>query len=194
LTTEEAEAIASATRSIGRAIASKDQEKLKSLLIRRQKLSNQAKFRLTAVEPVLSLLKLTRGLLFVDTIETCDELAGRLNSAGYRVRPYHSKLTAVTRSANLQLYHSGQLDMLVTCAALDEGFDAPSTQFVFLVASTRSDRRRIQRIGRALRPAPGKSLATAVSFYATDFEQAALAEAEEKLGADATKWMEAKIS
>jgi superfamily II DNA or RNA helicase len=67
----------------------------------------------------------------------------------------------------------------VTCRALDEGMNAPETTVGIIASGTASTRQRIQRLGRILRPAEGKSEAVIYTLYASDQE-------EERLLAEAT--------
>lgn len=75
------------------------------------------------------------------------------------------------RRENLRLYRRGVFDVLVTCRALDEGFNVPETQVAVVASSTASSRQRIQRLGRVLRPSPGKEEAKIYTIYATQLEQ-----------------------
>ena len=67
------------------------------------------------------------------------------------------------------------LDILVTCKALDEGLNVPNTTVGVIVASTKSIRQRIQRMGRILRTADNKEKGTIISLY-TDNEEDVLQE------------------
>src|SRR5690606_2768103 len=94
---------------------------------------------------------------------------------------YHSKLTMRGRVQMLTAYRRGDIDVLVTCRALDEGFNVPETQIGIVAASTATRRQRIQRLGRVLRPASGKDGATIYTLVATEPEVARLKQEEEDL-------------
>ena len=72
--------------------------------------------------------------------------------------------------------------MLVACRAIDEGFDFPRAQVAVIASGTKSIRQRIQRIGRVLRSAPDKEDAIIYTIYLNGLEEAALQEADSKLG------------
>ena len=55
---------------------------------------------------------------------------------------------------------SGQIDALVAMKCLDEGVDIPDVRSGIMMASTQNPRQFVQRRGRLLRKAPGKSRAT----------------------------------
>jgi superfamily II DNA or RNA helicase len=93
------------------------------------------------------------------------------------------------RQDNLRMFRRGQLDVLVTCRALDEGIDVPNASLAVIAASTASTRQRIQRLGRVLRPAPGKERALVYTIYATEVEKERLRmETKTIEGADVVRW------
>ena len=63
------------------------------------------------------------------------------------------------------MFREGVIDILVTCKALDEGLNVPDTSVGIIVASTKSVRQRIQRMGRILRTSEGKEIGTIVTLY-----------------------------
>jgi len=62
------------------------------------------------------------------------------------------------------------LDAIVTCKALDEGFDYPNIDAALIVSSSSSNRQRIQRIGRALRISENKINSLIITIYSSDSE------------------------
>jgi superfamily II DNA or RNA helicase len=64
----------------------------------------------------------------------------------------------------LKNFASGQLQTLLAMKVLDEGVDVPSARSAFLLASSTVEREWIQRRGRILRNAPGKSIADLHDF------------------------------
>ena len=86
----------------------------------------------------------------------------------------------------LSQFRKGELDVLVTCRALDEGFNVPETELGIIAASTATLRQRIQRLGRIVRPAKGKVGAVVYTLVATGPEIQRLEEEEERLEGVAT--------
>lgn len=64
---------------------------------------------------------------------------------------YHSQMDENARINALRYFEYGESRVLVSCKALDEGFNVPETDVGIIVSTTNSDRQRIQRIGRTLR-------------------------------------------
>lgn len=132
-------------------------------------------------------------LLFHERIVSADALVRRLAARGHRVVAYHSQLSPTARLRNLALFRKRQVDVLVTCRALDEGFDIPGATFGLIVASTRSTRQRIQRIGRLVRRAPGKESAVVATLVSRVEDREVLREeASSMAGLVATRWFEVR--
>jgi superfamily II DNA or RNA helicase len=162
------------------------------LLLRRARLSNMS---LTRVRIALSLVAKHRDqkiLVFHEDIRACDLICELLQQAGLRAAAYHSQLPVRDRVAALKAYRAGTVTTLVTCRALDEGFNAPETEVGIVAAATATYRQRIQRLGRVLRPATGKSRAIIYSLVASDPEIRRLAEEANDLeGVAEVKWQNA---
>jgi len=151
-------------------------EKLKNLLIRRSGVSASARNRV----PVAIRLAVdnagARTIIFHERIAAAEAISDGLRNAGLTVALYHSRLSDPLRRSNLRLFRRGGTDVLVTCRALDEGFNVPEARVAIIASSTASPRQRIQRLGRILRPAQGKDVATVYTLYATEPEEQRLAE------------------
>ena len=107
---------------------------------------------------------------------------------------YHSQIGAELRRDNLRLYRRGVFNVLVTCRALDEGMNVPETDVAVVASSTRSVRQRIQRLGRVLRPAPGKPKARIYTIYTSKPEEDRLAEEALKLtNTSKITWMRSAV-
>jgi superfamily II DNA or RNA helicase len=131
-------------------------------------------------------------LVFHEDIEACDLIHTVLNENAIRSGIYHSKMKPRDRAAMLGRYRCGQIDVLVTCRALDEGFNVPETQLGIIAASTATRRQRIQRLGRVVRPAKGKTDAVIYTLVATGPEIARLKDEEGRLEGVATvSWSKA---
>ena len=166
--------------------------RLRNLLLRRSRHSQRVRSRIPATVELVERFKSRRGLVFHESIQSANEIVADLTRRGHRARPYHSQLGAPTRYLNLLLYVRGQIDVLVTCRALDEGLDVPQAEFGIIGASTASLRQRLQRLGRVLRPHPGKKTATVVTMYVLPGEAESLRVESERLeGVADVGWFEA---
>lgn len=154
-------------------------ERTVSLLLRRARVLNLSINRIRLALRLISAHKGNRVIVFHEDIEACNVIQEVLAKAKLRSGIYHSKMGLRQRAEVLSSYRQGELDVLVTCRALDEGFNVPETEIGIIAASTATRRQRIQRLGRVLRPVPGKSQATVYSLVATKPEIERL-RAEEK--------------
>ena len=73
------------------------------------------------------------------------------------VLTHHTK--SAERKAFLENFRSGKYNILVTSQVLNEGVDVPEASIGIVVSGTASSREHIQRLGRILRPSPGKAQA-----------------------------------
>ena len=84
------------------------------------------------------------------------------NATAYRiarellVAPITHEIGRVERTQVLERFRAGDITVLVSSQVLDEGFDLPDADIAIIVGGSSSARRHVQRIGRVLRPRPGK--------------------------------------
>ena len=161
------------SRRIARVVARQDmdEEGLQSLLRRRARLYNGAKYRIPSTVRIMDNHRGERSMVFHESIDAANQIAELLKANGHSVALYHSKVPENVRRENLRLFRRGVVDVLVTCRSLDEGANMPETRVAVIAAASASTRQRIQRLGRVLRPAPGKESATVYSLFATPLER-----------------------
>jgi superfamily II DNA or RNA helicase len=74
----------------------------------------------------------------------------------FLVMPVTCDIGRGERAAMIERFRNGDAPVLVSSQVLDEGFDVPDAEVAIVVGGTASERRHVQRIGRVLRPRPGK--------------------------------------
>ncbi len=169
------------TRAIGRAISNNgmEDERTVALLLKRARVMNLSVNRIRLALRLVLAHKGSRTIVFHEDIEACNVIQEVLIEAKVRSGVYHSKMKLRDRAETLSAYRQGKIDVLITCRALDEGFNVPETEVGIIAASTATRRQRIQRLGRVLRPVHGKAGAVIYSLVATEPEVKRL-RAEEK--------------
>lgn len=131
-----------------------------------------------------------RSLVFHERIKEALEIQSLLGDRGITAAAYHSKQGPHLRGSTLLEFRKGVRKVLVTCRALDEGLNVPEASVGVIVGWTKSVRQRIQRLGRVLRPAPGKQSATVYTLFTNDEEQELLeAEAKQLDGVAGIEWL-----
>jgi len=108
-----------------------------------------------------------RCLIICDTIRHARIVAEILRGENVRCKILTGKHSGMIRSQARKDMRSGALEVIVATPIFDEGVDLPELEVVVLAAGGKSAVRVLQRIGRALRIAPGKTEATIHDFIDT---------------------------
>lgn len=171
------------TRAIARSIQKNgtDAPETISLLLRRTRVMNLSLNRIRLTLKLIRAHKGNRIIVFHEDIDACNLIHEVLTKANIRSGVYHSRMKLRARVETLSAYREGALEVLITCRALDEGFNVPETEIGIVAASTATRRQRIQRLGRVLRPVRGKESATVYTLVATKPEISRLQEEEKEL-------------
>ena len=150
------------------------EERLKRVLQMRAAVSATAKMRVPVAAKIVEENRGSPTIVFHERVSSADALFDVLRQRNHSVCLYHSKVAPELRRDNLRLFRRGVFDVLISCRALDEGMNVPETMVAVIASSTASQRQRIQRFGRVLRPARGKQGALIYSLYATGQERVRL--------------------
>lgn len=110
-------------------------------------------------------------MIFGERIAQADELY-RLLHRQYpqRVGKIHSQMGTLANKNTLERFRAGDLRILISCKAMDEGVDVPDAAVGIVLSSTSAQRQRIQRLGRIIRKNEGKERA---SLYYLHIEESA---------------------
>jgi superfamily II DNA or RNA helicase len=146
--------------------------KIERLLRRRRAVLEQAEGKIGVLRDALIHGPVTRTLIYCSPkeLEVATEkqivLVNRLLSElGIISHELTSRETAAGRGSEiLRRFAEGQYQALTAMKVLDEGVDVPATESAFILASTTVEREWVQRRGRVLRTAPGKTSAAVHDF------------------------------
>ena len=176
------------SKAIARAISQHGNEAAETiaLFLKRARVLNLSLNRIRLALKLVAANRGKRTLIFHEDIEACNLIYSVLSENHIKVGVYHSKMTMRARANMLNGFRRGEIDVLVTCRALDEGFNVPETELGIIAASTATRRQRIQRLGRVVRPAEGKATDSIYTLVATGPEIQRLKEEEEKMEGVAT--------
>jgi DNA phosphorothioation system restriction enzyme len=160
-------------------------QSLKILLLKRARIMASASGKIPALRKTLKDLsdnnQLVNKALFycgdgqVDDPQDDDGMVRQMDAviqllgreADLRVRRFTHTETMAQRELLLGDVNTGRLDGLVAIRCLDEGIDLPDIRMGFLLASSTNPRQFIQRRGRLLRKAKGKTHAEIWDFIIT---------------------------
>ena len=98
-----------------------------------------------------------RWIIYCDDQTQLDDVTAALADAGHTAMPYHSAMKGDRAETLRWLDRFGGIVVAIKC--LDEGVDIPSVTHALILASSKNPREFVQRRGRVLRRAQGKSLA-----------------------------------
>lgn len=103
-------------------------------------------------------------IAFTASVAQAHATAAYFNAHGVKSEAVDGTTPKKLRDAILRRFKTGETQMLANCFLLVEGFDAPETACVMMIAPTRSDLVYTQRLGRGLRLAPGKTDCVVLDF------------------------------
>lgn len=141
-----------------------------SFLLKTWERKNVSNLALTRVRCALAILRQlpegTRAILFCERIAQAKDMLAllrrRMGNIGVL---YHSEMSREARLRSLREFRENRARVLISCKALDEGMDVPDAEAGIVLSSSSVSRQRIQRLGRLLRKAPGKTAASLYYIY-----------------------------
>jgi superfamily II DNA or RNA helicase len=93
-----------------------------------------------------------KGIVFVPTVDSAYHFADAFNNEGIPSAVVHGKLARDERRLLLKKLAAGDIQCVINCAVLTEGFDDPSISCIVIARPTRSAPLYQQMVGRGLRP------------------------------------------
>jgi len=105
----------------------------------------------SAVAELLARHRLSRALIF-----TSDNATAYVIAREHLVMPMTCEIDRTERDQALAAFRSGELRALVSARVLNEGLDVPDADVAIIVGGMSGEREHVQRVGRLLRPFPGK--------------------------------------
>ena len=89
-------------------------------------------------------------------IFTADNETAYRISRQHLIMPLTCDIGPAERTDTIARFREGKLRALVSAQVLNEGFDVPDADIAIIVAGRLGEREYVQRVGRLLRPMPGK--------------------------------------
>lgn len=141
-----------------------------NLSYKRKRMVCMAKARVDCTCQLLRQMEAEKHILiFGESIQQAEQLYERLCQIyPGRVGRYHSRMGATANRNVLERFRNGDLRILITCRALDEGVDVPDAAVGIILSGTSMERQRLQRLGRILRRSQGKRMACLYYLFVAD--------------------------
>jgi superfamily II DNA or RNA helicase len=98
-----------------------------------------------------------RAVAFCVSVAHAHHVAESFRAAGHEAVAVDGGMDRLERRKAVEEFKAGRVRVLTSCALVDEGFDCPGIEVAIDLSPTQSLARCLQRWGRALRTAPGKS-------------------------------------
>ncbi|MDA7701298.1 DEAD/DEAH box helicase [Gammaproteobacteria bacterium] len=165
---------------------------LKMLIFNRARLVKNSKNRIPYGVELILKHKRESWIVFTENKKQAKEFNKIINKKGFKSGIYNTDLNDEERLHNLTAFKNRELNVLVSCTALDEGFDMPEADGAMILSASSSKRQRIQRMGRVLRITANKENALIVTVYSSKTEFTKLREESNryKLEGIPVKWQQ----
>ena len=131
----------------------------------RARLIKNSKNRIPYGVDLIQKYKRESWIVFTENKKQAKEFNKIINTKGFKSALYNTDLDSGERLENLNKFKKADLNVLVTCTALDEGFDMPEADGALILSASSSKRQRVQRMGRVLRITENKPNALIVTVY-----------------------------
>lgn len=106
----------------------------------------------------------TKAIVFAASVAQSQRTAELFQAQGIPAASVDGEMPKRTRRAILQAFHENELQVLVNCQLLVEGYDEPDVQTVVIARPTMVKAQYLQMLGRGTRRAPNKSACTVIDF------------------------------
>ncbi len=104
----------------------------------------------------LNFVKDRRTVVFCASVKHAEHIAELFRNAGITAASVQGSMKSSERKEVLAKFASGELKVLCACDLLNEGWDCPETEVLFMARPTMSKVLYTQQLGRGMRTAQGK--------------------------------------
>ena len=109
-------------------------------------------------------VKNKKTVIFCASVAHATEIAALFREAGIRAEAVSGTTKSETRNQVLQEYEEGGINLLCACDLLNEGWDSPRTEVLFMARPTLSKTLYLQQLGRGMRKYLGKESLVVFDF------------------------------
>lgn len=142
----------------------------KMAIFNRARLIKNSKNRIPYGVELIQQFQRESWIVFTENKKQANAFNDIINKKGFRSALYNTDLDNQERAENLDKFKNLELNVLVTCTALDEGFDMPQADGALILSASSSKRQRVQRMGRVLRITENKPNALIITVYSSKTE------------------------
>ena len=116
------------------------------------------------VETYLAYAKGRNTVIFCASVKHAEQLRDLLRAEGIAAESVSGRDSETTRNYILSEYERGSVNVLCACDLLNEGWDSPKTDVLFMARPTMSRTIYLQQLGRGVRKHEGKESLLVIDF------------------------------
>ena len=103
-------------------------------------------------------------VVFCSSVKNAEDIAAAFRAKGVNAQSVSGSTSPAIRNRVLREYEEGKVNVLCACDLLNEGWDSPQTQVLFMARPTMSKTIYMQQLGRGMRTCPGKDFLMVFDF------------------------------
>ena len=116
------------------------------------------------VDTYLNFVKDKKTVVFCASVKHAEEIANLFKENGVDCEAVSGTMKTKERERILNRYEYGDINVLCACDLLNEGWDSPRTEVLFMARPTMSKALYIQQLGRGMRKCEGKEFLMVFDF------------------------------
>ena len=116
------------------------------------------------IDTYLQYVKNKKTVVFCASVKHAEEIAGMFRDVGLKCEAVSGSLRMSERERILENYENGDMNVLCACDLLNEGWDSPKTEVLFMARPTMSKTLYMQQLGRGMRKCEGKEYLMVFDF------------------------------
>lgn len=116
------------------------------------------------IDTYLDFVRDKKTVVFCASIKHVEEIAGLFKENNIRAEAVSGSLNDKERKRILDQYEYGDINVLCACDLLNEGWDSPRTEILFMARPTMSKTLYLQQLGRGMRLCEGKDYLMVFDF------------------------------
>ena len=136
---------------------------------KRRQLCSESITKLPKIAQIIKENENERIIVFTESKRSVEQLYKYLRQFGFKCGIIHSGIKR--RDMILESWKRGIFNVLLTVRVLDEGIDVPDCSIGIIVSNSLTKRQLVQRIGRVVRPKPGKIAKIYIVISSGTFEE-----------------------
>lgn len=115
-------------------------------------------------ETYLNCVKDKKTVVFCASVRHAGEISGLFKQNGIKSEAVSGSMKSSERTRILEQYEHGDINVLCACDLLNEGWDSPTTEVLFMARPTLSKILYLQQLGRGMRKCQGKEYLMVFDF------------------------------